>query len=287
VVPCLRFASTKPRFGRYAYTSIGAWEHGYPWVPTDQGPRGPSSGLDLPEAPPICKWAWRPYLQPRRPWKTPGDLNQIPEDPLGALRVWPRHSAAEPRHCVAIPDTVQVSRSPVRTGRHHSATLCCQLPSSSLVEPLQRAWEQSWKVYGRRPSARTGRRRGTDYAGHVFSTIPDTMRPSPSLWRLVLTRQRHADTCAASSWTFPHEWGPRTSMNTPSIGVRMMTRRRHWSKLPLEAIPLQAQESPRHPQKPEFAINLRQAQGFARTTVTPAYCSPVHRHCIFHCVTCL
>jgi hypothetical protein len=54
------------------------------WVP--MGPHRPgsqrslSSGPDLPEAMPTCKWARRPYPQSRRPWKTLDDLIQITED---------------------------------------------------------------------------------------------------------------------------------------------------------------------------------------------------------------
>jgi hypothetical protein len=59
------------------------------WVP--MGPHLPgsqrslSSGLDLPEALTTCKWARRPYLQSRRPWKTLDDLIQIADD-LPGLR---------------------------------------------------------------------------------------------------------------------------------------------------------------------------------------------------------
>jgi hypothetical protein len=54
------------------------------WVP--MGPHRPgswrslSSGPDLSEAPPTCKWTRRPYPQPWRPWKTSGDLIRILED---------------------------------------------------------------------------------------------------------------------------------------------------------------------------------------------------------------
>jgi hypothetical protein len=40
-------------------------------------------------------------------------------------------------------------------------------------------------------------------------------------------------------------------------------------KTTLEAVSRQAQESSRHPRKPEFAINSPQRQRFTRTTVTP------------------
>jgi hypothetical protein len=57
------------------------------WVP--MGPHRPgsqrslSSGPDLPEALPTCKWAWRPHPQSRRPWKASDDLIQIAEYPPG------------------------------------------------------------------------------------------------------------------------------------------------------------------------------------------------------------
>jgi hypothetical protein len=57
------------------------------WVP--MGPHQPgsqrslSSGSDLPEALPTCKWARRPYPQSRRPWKTMDDLIQIADDMPG------------------------------------------------------------------------------------------------------------------------------------------------------------------------------------------------------------
>jgi hypothetical protein len=63
--------------------------------------------------------------------------------------------------------------------------------------------------------------------------------------------------------------GPRTSMGAPSISIQAMNGCGRQSKLPLKAVPPQAQKPPQHPRKPEFAINPLQAQGFTRTTVTP------------------
>jgi hypothetical protein len=54
--------------------------HGYPLVPTDQGPRGPC------QVGPTCKWAQRPYPEPRRPWKTLDDLIRTLEDLPGLWR---------------------------------------------------------------------------------------------------------------------------------------------------------------------------------------------------------
>jgi hypothetical protein len=60
------------------------------WVP--MGPHRPgsrrslSSGPNLPESPPTCKWAQRPYPQSWRPWKTSDDLIQTPEDLPGLQR---------------------------------------------------------------------------------------------------------------------------------------------------------------------------------------------------------
>jgi hypothetical protein len=61
--------------------------HGYPWVPTDQGPRDPCQvEPDLPEVPLTRKWARRPYPQSRRPQKSSDDLIQIAEDLPGLWR---------------------------------------------------------------------------------------------------------------------------------------------------------------------------------------------------------
>jgi hypothetical protein len=45
--------------------------------------RSLSSGPNLPEAPPTCKWAYRPYPQSRGPRKTSDDLIWTPEDLSG------------------------------------------------------------------------------------------------------------------------------------------------------------------------------------------------------------
>jgi hypothetical protein len=82
----------------------------------------------------------------------------------------------------AISGTMQVPRNPVRTGQCHSQELCRQLLSSSHNEPLELAWRHPREVYGRRPSARSGRRHNTDYAEHVLSTTTGTVRPSSTLW---------------------------------------------------------------------------------------------------------
>jgi hypothetical protein len=48
--------------------------------------RSLSSGPDLSEAPPTCKWTRIPYPQPRQPWKTSSDLIRISEDLPGLWR---------------------------------------------------------------------------------------------------------------------------------------------------------------------------------------------------------
>jgi hypothetical protein len=48
--------------------------------------RSLSSGPNLREVPPTCKWAQRPYPQSRRPWKTSDDLIQTSEDLPGLWR---------------------------------------------------------------------------------------------------------------------------------------------------------------------------------------------------------
>jgi hypothetical protein len=85
------------------------------WVPT--GPHRPgsqrslSSGPDLPEALPICKWAQRPYPQPRRPWKTLDDLIQTLENLPG---LWSKHL---PRSRWRRRQWVQGSRDPLCKSR--------------------------------------------------------------------------------------------------------------------------------------------------------------------------
>jgi hypothetical protein len=62
----------------------GACEKWIPMGPHRLGSqRSLSSGPDLPEALPTCKWARRPYPQSRRPWKISDDLIQIVDDMLG------------------------------------------------------------------------------------------------------------------------------------------------------------------------------------------------------------
>jgi hypothetical protein len=67
--------------------TISFWETWVPMGPHRPGsPRSLSSGPDLPEAPPTCKWAQGPYPQSRQPWKTSDDLIQTPEDLPGLRR---------------------------------------------------------------------------------------------------------------------------------------------------------------------------------------------------------
>jgi hypothetical protein len=75
--------------------------------------------------------------------------------------------------------------TPIATGRRHSATLCCQLPSSAYNEPLERVGEHPRRVYRRRPGMDTERCCGADDAGRVLSTDSGTVQPSPTLCKLV------------------------------------------------------------------------------------------------------
>jgi hypothetical protein len=63
----LHFASTQHRLGLYAYMSIGGLRDvdtcGSHMAVTYESLTG---GPDLPEDPTTCKWALRPYPQPRR-----------------------------------------------------------------------------------------------------------------------------------------------------------------------------------------------------------------------------
>jgi hypothetical protein len=63
------------------------WETWVPMGPYRPGSwRSLSSGPNLSEVPPTCKWARRPYPQPRRPWKISNDLIQTLQDLPGLWR---------------------------------------------------------------------------------------------------------------------------------------------------------------------------------------------------------